>query len=95
MGWQVLYGPDIAPDRHCPKRASYDDDVLEQRLRDALAALDPDRPISALEVAFRRLTLPEGSNLEADNRSFHRMLVEGVNAEYRVSPTETGAARTG
>ena len=83
LGWQVAYGPDIAPDGPYPERASYDDVVLERRLRDALAELNPELPVSALEDTFRRLTLPEGSTLEARNRSFHRMLVDGVTVEYR------------
>ena len=32
---------------------------------------------------FRKLTLPVGATLEARNRTFHRMLVDGVTVEYR------------
>ena len=56
---------------------------MEQRLRDALARLNPELPAAALDDAFRKLTLPEGSTLEARNRAFHRMLVNGVTVEYR------------
>ena len=31
------------------------------------------------------MTSPEGATLEARNRSFHRMLVDGVTVEYRTS----------
>jgi len=51
--------------------------VLSGRLRDALARLNPHLPQEALEDAFRRLTRPEGANLEARNRAFHRMPVHG------------------
>ena len=64
--------------------------MLERRLRDALARLNPDLPLDALDDAFRKLTRPEGSTLEARNRAFHRMLVAGVNVEYR---TAGGAIR--
>ena len=57
--------------------------ALERRLQDSLAELNPGLPTSALDDAFRRLTRPEGSTLEARNRAFHRMLVEGVTVEYR------------
>ena len=57
--------------------------VLERRLRDALAGLNPALPADALDDAFRRLTRPEGATLEARNRAFHRMLVDGVTVEYR------------
>ena len=57
--------------------------MLERRLRDAFGRLNPDLPAEALDDAFRRLTRPEGATLEARNRAFHRMVVEGVTVEYR------------
>ncbi len=33
LGWQVAYGPDIAPDAPGAERAEYGQVVLEQRLR--------------------------------------------------------------
>ena len=83
MSWQVGHGPDIAPDTPNAERDDYGQVVLEHRLRDTLAELNPGLPISALDDAFRRLTRPEGSTLEARNRTFHRMLVDGVEVEYR------------
>ena len=90
LGWQTAYGPDIAPGGAAPERADYGEVVLAQRLRDALARLNPDLPVEALEDAFRRLTCPEGAATEARNRAFHRMLVDGVTVEYR---TDDGAIR--
>ena len=85
LGWQVAHGPDIAPDTPNAERADYDQVVLGQRLRDALAALNPGLPAAALDDAFRKLTHPEGPTLEARNRAFHRMLVDGVTVEYRIA----------
>ena len=82
-GWTVANGPGIAPDSLDPERTDYGEIVLERRLRDALARLNSDLPAAALEDAFRRLIRPEGSTLEARNRAFHRMLVDGVAVEYR------------
>ena len=90
LGWQVAYGPDIAPDAPGAERDGYGQVTLEWRLRDALARLNPSLPPSALDDAFRKLTQPEGATLEARNRSFHRMLVNGVTVEYR---TAGGAIR--
>ena len=83
LGWSVAHGPDIAPDTPTAERDDYGQVVLERRLRDALALLNPDLPIDALDDAFRKLTRPEGSTLEARNRAFHRMHVNGVEIEYR------------
>ena len=83
LGWRVAHGPDIAPDTPGGERSDYGQVVLERRLRDAFGRLNPDLPAEALDDAFRRLTRPEGATLEARNRAFHRMVVEGVTVEYR------------
>ncbi|MXZ90071.1 MAG: type I restriction endonuclease subunit R [Chloroflexi bacterium] len=83
IGWQTAHGPDIAPGAPGAERDDYGQVVLERRLRDALGRLNPSLPASALDDAFRKLTQPEGATLEARNRSFHRMLVNGVTVEYR------------
>ena len=75
LGWDTAYGPDIERD--------YSQVVFEDRLRDALARLNPKLPDDALDSAYRKLTQPEGSSLETRNRAFHRMLIWGVEVEYR------------
>ena len=83
LGWRVAYGPDIGPDTPAAERADFAQVALERRLRDALNRLNPALPPEALDDAFRKLTRPEGATLEARNRAFHRMLVDGVTVEYR------------
>ena len=90
LGWNVAHGPDIAPHATDAEREDYDQVVLEHRLRDALRHLNPALPREALADAFRKLIRPDGSTLEARNRTFHRMLVDGVTIEYR---TAGGALR--
>ena len=82
-GWRTAHGPDIAPGTPDAERVDYGDVVLAQRLRDAIARLNPDLPADALDDAFGKLTRPQGSTLETRNRSFHRMAVDGVAVEYR------------
>ena len=83
LGWGVAHGSDIAPHAPGAERDDYGEVVLERRLRDALAVLNPSLPSSALEDAHRRLTSPQGATLEVRNRAFHRMLVDGVEIEYQ------------
>ena len=90
LGWWTARGPDIGPDGSNAERSDYSQVVLERRIRDALAELNPGLPSEALEDALRRLTHPEGSTLEARNRSFHWMLVDGVTVEHRA---EDGSIR--
>jgi type I restriction enzyme R subunit len=83
VGWQIAHGPDIAPDMPAAERANYGEVVLAQRLRDALARLNPELAAEALEDAFRKLSRPEGAELIQRNRALHRLLVDGVTVEYR------------
>ncbi len=85
LGWTVKHGDEIAPDGPAAERRDFSQVVLERRLRDALAALNPELPPEALEDAFRRLTQPAGADLLSRNRAFHRMLAEGVTVEYRAA----------
>ncbi len=83
LGYSVLNGLDIAPDEPAAQRADYGQVILAGRLRAALARLNPDLPAKALEDAFRKLTRLNGSSLEARNRAFHRLLVDGVTVEHK------------
>src|SRR2546427_5308829 len=85
QGWIIKHGPDIAPGELAAERRDYGQVVLEDRLRETLARLNPDLPPDAMEGAFRKIMHPEGAALEARNRALHRMLVDGVTVEYRAS----------
>ena len=84
LGWHVIRGRDIAADSLAAERSDYAQVVLARRVRDVLAQFNRDLPRSALDDAFRKLTRPEGATLEARNREFHQMLVNGVTVEYPV-----------
>jgi len=83
LGYQYQPGPDIACDGPHPERGSYADVVLADRLRSALVTLNPGIPAKALEDAFRKVTRPDSPSPIVNNRQFHKMLVDGVDVEYR------------
>jgi len=85
LGYKILYGPDIAPGGPAAERGDYGEVVLKDRLREALARLNPTIPPEAREDAFRKVTRPESPVLITNNRTFHRRLVDGVAVEYRLS----------
>ncbi len=93
LGWRIAHGPDIAPGDPFPERASYEDVLLERRLREALDRLNPHLPTEALEDAVRKLTRLEGATLEGRNRRFHRLLVDGVTVEYRAEDGDIRGAQ--
>ena len=93
LGWAFRHGREIAPDGPDAERQSYDQVILEDRLRQALARLNPILPAEAIEDAFRKLTRPEGPTLETRNRACHRMLVDGVTVEFRREDGSIGGAQ--
>ena len=84
LGYHVVGGPDQSPGPHA-LRKSYADVMSTSAVRGALHRLNPALPEEALDDALRKLMQPAGATLEARNRSFHRMLVDGVAVEYRAA----------
>lgn len=83
VGYTHLYGPDIAHDGDSPERENYRQVLLVERLRGAIARLNPSVPLAAREDALKQvvdLGLP--IQLSA-NRLFHRLLVSGVPVQYQ------------
>ncbi len=83
LGYQHLFGPDIACDGTQPERASYSDVVLVERLRSALLAINKRLPADAIEDAVKKVLRPDSPSLIINNRWFHKMLADGVDVEYR------------
>ena len=93
LGYTALHGPDIAPDASGAERASYKEVILTRRLRDAIARLNPEIPTDAQEEAIRKVLNPDSPALLQNNRTFHQMLVEGIEVEYRQLDGTVGDAR--
>jgi type I restriction enzyme, R subunit len=83
LGFAVAHGLEIAPGELHAERAGFGETVLAKRLRDAFAELNPSIPVEALDDAFRKVTTTNHPSLIANNRAFHRMLVDGVPVEYQ------------
>jgi type I restriction enzyme R subunit len=89
LGWSVLHGPDIAPDELASERASYSDVILRERLESAIDSLNPRLPTQAKEEALRKGLVADSPSLVLRNRTFHKMLTDGVTVEV----AEDGAVR--
>ena len=81
LGYETLYGPDIAHDGAAPERGSYHDVLLVGRLEDALARLNSGASLAALGEALRRVQQLGAPALAQANRAFHELLVNGVTVE--------------
>jgi len=84
LGYEIAHGPEIAPDTFASERDSFDEVLLENRLRNSLYSLNPDIPTECIEEVVKRLQRPDRPTLIENNQSFHALLRDGVDVEYRL-----------
>ena len=58
VGWQVVHGPDIAPDTPGAQRTDYGEVVLSQRLRDGLGPVEPAPAFRIQRAVQDKATVP-------------------------------------
>lgn len=83
QGYRYTHGAWLAPDAAHPERASFSEVFLEGRLRAAVARLNPSIPMDAQEQAIKEVLRVSPLELLAANESFHTLLTNGVEVEYR------------
>jgi type I restriction enzyme, R subunit len=82
-GYRYLCGYDIAPDGKDAERGDYVQPVLIERLRSAIARLNPLIPLVAQADALKQVLDLGTPALLAANRHFHGLLVNGVPVQYQ------------
>ena len=83
LGYEVLSGLAIAPGEPAAERSDYKQVFLFDRLQTKLEDLNPQIPPEGLQEALRKIRLISHPTLIENNRAFHRLLVEGVDVEFR------------
>ena len=90
LGYDYVFGPDISLGGDYEERLDYREVVLSNRVKDALFRINKGIPTEALEEAYRRIITFNSPMLEENNRSFHRLLTEGIDVSF----AEDGNIRT-
>lgn len=93
LNYSKAYGPEISPEGEYPERMFYTDVILVDRLRDALVRINPGVPRDAIEEAIRIVEVPQSPSLLMNNRTFQRMITDGIDAEYRTPSGENRTAK--
>src|ERR1700722_9137541 len=83
LGWEIFSGLSIAPGETAAERSDYKQVLLFDRLQTKLEDLNPHIPLEGLQEALRKVRLISHPTLIENNRAFHRLLVEGVDVEFR------------
>jgi type I restriction enzyme R subunit len=83
LSYATANGLDIGPDGGKPERANYSDVLLVERLRTAIAKLNPTLSAETRAEVLAKLTQTVTPLLIEENRRLHRYIVEGVPIEFR------------
>lgn len=88
LGYEIGFGPDMAYDGINPEReakANYSDVVLIERLKAAIARINPEIPAEAQKDALDKIVSAPWlkPSLVEVNEIIHEMLVNGVSVSYR------------
>jgi type I restriction enzyme R subunit len=82
-GWQVLYGPNVAPGESGAERGDYRDVVLAGRLLAAIERLNPSLSADAVDEAIKVVLRPESQVVVSENWRAYQLLTQGVPVQYR------------
>ena len=83
LGFEVVFGPDIAPEGEYPEREDYSDIILAERLKDALGRINSKMPSSAIEDAYRQISIPQSPSLLMNNKAFQKMITDGIDVSVK------------
>ncbi|MDG7035757.1 MAG: type I restriction endonuclease subunit R, partial [Nitrososphaerota archaeon] len=82
LGYSIKFGPDISPGGLYKER-EYSEVVLAGRLKERLRIINPSLPEDAIEEAFSKIVKQESQDMIFNNRSFHNLLVNGIDVQYK------------
>lgn len=83
LGWRFEDPLMIAPDGPQKLRVSNTEVILQDLLEAAARRLNPGIPEDALRAALKQVQITETPSLIEENRRIHRLLVDGIDVEYR------------
>src|SRR2546426_676607 len=91
LDYEIIRGDneDYLPGGRSALRADYKDVVLVERLRDALRKINPSISEEAREHAAKQILRSESQKLIADNESFHKLLVDGLDVPVQTEEGES------
>lgn len=82
LGWQHVHGLAIAPGAEQAERENFEQIILAERLRKAIAVLNPQIPAEVREQAVQKMIRIYSPDLMHNNETFHQYVVEKVKIPY-------------
>ena len=82
IGYEIRNGIDFAPSGSTSERKDFGEVVLENRLKFALQRIN-DVSDEVIDEAIRKITIPQNPQMLVNNRTFHKMITNGVDIAAR------------
>jgi type I restriction enzyme R subunit len=92
-GYATAWGPNIAPGEQGQERESFQDVILEGRLRASISRINFGLDITLIEEAIKKLKRTESQNGIDENYRLHKLITEGVPIEHRASDGQPRTSR--
>jgi type I restriction enzyme R subunit len=81
-GWKHVPGPDLAAEAPGAERKIWSDVVLIERLREAVARINPELPADVVQRVCELAMTGTSPSLIEDHKGFHELLLSGVPLSY-------------
>ena len=83
QGWEYANGRELSPEGLFCERESFSQVILTDRLRNAIAKINPHIPADAQEAAVQKVLRIYSPVMLHNNEEFHKMLVEKVKIPFQ------------
>jgi type I restriction enzyme, R subunit len=88
LGYEYLHGGIISPGGEGQERESFEQVLLIDRLRNAVARINPQISQQAREQAIQKAAKLYGPELQSNNEEFHSLLIEKIKVPYTLDGFE-------
>ncbi len=83
LGYEIVHGPNIAPDGEIPLREDWGQVVLKSRLENTIRKINPSLKDDWIDEAIKKVIRTSSHKTIVNNEKFHDFLVNGVEIEVR------------
>lgn len=83
VGFETAWGPHIAPGEPGEERESFQDVILDHRLRASILRINAGLDYVLMEEAITKIKRAESQNPVDENYRLHKLITEGVPVEHR------------
>lgn len=83
LGYENVFGPDLAPDGDFSEREGFDEVILNERLLKSMERVNPNLSRDIIKEAIRQISLLSNPSLLRLNQTFYQWLIHGIDVSVR------------